>query len=270
MAASSEAPDSSAAWAIGAAYEPYVGRWSRLVAARFLSWLPAPPASSWLDAGCGTGALTETILRSASPRSAIGLDRSEQFVAFAREHVRDPKVRFETGDMQALPFASATFDAVVSGLALNFVPDQERAARELVRVAHRGGIVGVYLWDYAGKMQFMRYFWDAAATLDPSAASLDEGRRFPICQPEPLALLFQTAGLHAVTVTAIDIDTVFRDFDDYWTPFLGAQGPAPAYTMSLDKKARAALRERLRATLPTAADGSIPLVARAWAVRGEA
>jgi hypothetical protein len=128
--------------------------------------------------------------------------------------------------------------------------------------------VAVYVWDYVGEMQFMRYFWEAAAALDEAARALDEGVRFPLCRPEPLAALFQAAGLRDVAVRAIDIPTVFRNFDDYWQPFLGGQGPAPGYTLALSAAARAALREQLRVSLPTVADGSIHLLARAWAVRG--
>ena len=76
------------------------------------------------------------------------------------------------------------------------------------------------------------------------------------------------AALAAVETRAIEVPTVFRDFDDYWTPFLGGQGPAPGYAMSLDEGRRAALRERLRGALSAGPDGAIRLVARAWAVRG--
>jgi hypothetical protein len=104
--------------------------------------------------------------------------------------------------------------------------------------------------------------------LDPAAAELDEGRRFGVCRPEPLARLFRDAGLVEVAGRPIEVPTRFRDFDDYWTPFLGGQGPAPGYALALDEERRAALPEALRARLPVAADGSIPLVARAWAVAG--
>jgi hypothetical protein len=139
---------------------------------------------------------------------------------------------------------------------------------EMARVTQAGGVVAVYVWDYAGKMQLMRHFWNAATTLDPAAFNLDEGWRFPICQPKPLKELFQAAALRDVEVRAIDIPTDFKNFDDYWLPFLGGQGPAPSYAMSLSEENKGALRERLRTNLPTALDGSIPLVARAWAVRG--
>jgi SAM-dependent methyltransferase len=189
-------------------------------------------------------------------------------VAFARERIRDERAQFEVGDAQALPVETGTYDAVVSGLVLNFVPQPRQAVAEMARAAKPKSVVAAYVWDYAGKMQMMRHFWNAAAALDPAARDLDEGRRFPICQPEPLRELFQNAGLREVEVRPIDIAADFRDFDDYWSPFLGGQGPAPGYAMSLSDERRAALRERIRAGLPFALDGSIPLVARAWAVRG--
>ncbi len=263
-----EQPQRKDTWASGAAYEPYVGRWSRLVAHEFLAWLAIPQGARWLDIGCGTGALSQTILDVASPREITGIDPSEGYIAFARQQVRDHRVSFRLADAQALPEASASYDAVVTGLVLNFVPQPSRAVAEMQRVSRVGGTVAAYVWDYAGQMQLMRYFWDAAVALDPAASNLDEGQRFPICQPEPLVKLFRTAGLREVEVRMIDIPTVFRDFDDFWSPFLGGQAPAPGYTMSRSEEQRSALRERIRATLPIAADGSIQLIARAWAVRG--
>jgi hypothetical protein len=119
-------------------------------------------------------------------------------------------------------------------------------------------------------MQPIRLFWDAAVAVDPSAVDQDEGRRFPICQPDRLAELFAAAGLTEVHGTTVTVATRFRDFDDYWTPFLGGQGPAPGYCAGLSDEARERLRNQLRATLPRARDGSIRLSARAWAVRGQA
>lgn len=255
-------------WANGDVYESYVGRWSRLVAPVFLDWLAVSPDSHWLDVGCGTGALSQTILAHSAPRTVKGIDRSEGFVAFARERVRDGRASFGSADAQTLPEETNSYDCAISGLMLNFLPQPERAVAEMTRVVRPGGVVAAYVWDYAGKMQLMRHFWNAAAALDPAAYELDEGRRSPMCQPEPLRRLFEAAGLKSVEVRAIDIDTDFKNFDDYWIPFTGGQGPAPSYAMSLTEERRAVLRERLRASLPFALDGSIPLVARAWAVRG--
>ncbi len=255
-------------WQVGAAYEPYVGRWSRVVAREFLAWLGVPPGRRWLDLGCGTGALTEVILRDADPATVEGLDPSEGYLAVAGERVTDQRVTFRLGEASTLPFPPANFDVAVAGLVLNFLPDRPRALAELCRVVRPGGLVAGYVWDYAEKMQLMRYFWDAAVELDPAAVDLDQGRRFAICQPAPLAALFTEAGLNSVDVRPIDIPTRFKDFDDYWMPFLGGQFPAPAYVMSLSDHRRSELRDRLRQKLPIAADGTIELVARAWAVRG--
>ncbi|HEU0199215.1 MAG TPA: methyltransferase domain-containing protein [Burkholderiaceae bacterium] len=255
-------------WASGAPYEAYVGRWSRRVATQFLHWLMPAPERVWLDVGCGTGALTQTILAAAAPGEVQGIDPSEGFVAHARAQVRDPRAAFLVGDAQALPFEPERFDFVVAGLVLNFIPQPARAVAEMARVARAGGTVACYVWDYAGKMQLMRHFWNAVVALEPAAADLDEGRRFPLCAADALQSLFEQAALDDVAVCAIDIDTHFNDFDDYWSPFLGGQGPAPAYARALSEEKRAALRERIRAGLPFALDGSIPLAARAWAVRG--
>jgi SAM-dependent methyltransferase len=255
-------------WAVGEGYERYVGRWSRLVAPEFLRGLGIPGGRNWLDVGCGTGALTQAILDAASPARVVGVDPSEGFVAHARAHVTDKRADFRKGDAQALPVGDAEFDATVSGLVLNFIPDQTKAVAEMRRTTLPGGTVAAYVWDYAGEMQLMRHFWDAAIALKPAARELEESMRFPGCRPEPLIALFSAAGLRDVAVKAIDVPTVFKDFDDYWSPFLGGQGPAPGYCMSLSEPDRVALRDRIRAGLPVAPDGSISLIARAWAVRG--
>ena len=255
-------------WAAGDAYEPYIGRWSRLVAADFLAWLAPAAGGRWLDVGCGTGALGAAALAAADPAALVGVDPSAGFLAHARTRLDDRRARFVVADARRLPLADASFDAVVSGLVLNFVPDPAAAATEMARVARPGGRVAAYVWDYAEGMELIRRFWDAAADLDPAAAALDEGRRFPLCRPEPLAALFGDAGLDRVTVRPVQVPTVFAGFDDYWTPFLGGTGTAPAYVSSLSDDHRAALRGLLRARLPTADDGSIHLTARAWAVRG--
>jgi SAM-dependent methyltransferase len=238
------------------------------VSQEFLTWLGVTPGSRWVDVGCGTGALSLNILEAAAPQAVHGIDSSAGFIAYVQQQIQDQRATFMVGDAQVLPADDATFDAAVSGLVLNFVADPGLAVQEMARVTRLGGTVAVYVWDYAGEMQMMSYFWEAAAALDPAARDLVEGLRFPLCNPTALESVFRTAGLVSVTTRAIDVQTIFRDFDDYWSPFLGGQGPAPSYTMSLDEEHRAELRDRIRSSLPVAADGSIHLIARAWAVRG--
>ncbi len=255
-------------WSQGDLYETYVGRWSRAVAREFLRWLNVRPGKRWLDVGCGSGALTQTILDAAAPAAVVGIDRSAGYIESARSRVNDPRVSFRVGDAEQLEAERGEFDAVVSGLVLNFVAHPERMLTEMARASRIFGVVAVYVWDYQGEMQLMRHFWDAAVELDPAACELDEGVRFPITEPRRLWNLMLDAGLNDVTTHEIVVPTHFRDFDDYWTPFLSGQGPAPGYAKALSPERRAALRERLAERLPTDPDGSIRLTARAWAVRG--
>jgi trans-aconitate methyltransferase len=254
-------------WESGDPYEQYVGRWSRRVAPRFLSWLAIPAGRRWLDVGCGTGALSAAILDHCAPASLTAIEPSEGFLATARRHLAARAVLHQAGAAR-IPLDAAAVDVVVSGLVLNFVPDQPAALAEMARVTEPGGTIAAYVWDYAGGMELIRLFWDAAVALDPAAARMDEGPRFPLCRPDALAQLLAGAGLGRVEVTAIDVPTPFASFEDYWLPFLGGQGPAPAYAMALDEVARARLRDHLRQRVPAAADGSIRLTARAWAARG--
>jgi len=253
-------------WERGSAYEQYVGRWSRQVAPLFLSWLNIPPGQRWLDVGCGTGALSATVIDRCAPVSVAGVEPSEGVLRTATENLSGRAALYH-GSATAIPLGDASVDVVVSGLVLNFVPDAPAAVREMTRVSSKEGTIAAYVWDYAGKMEPLRFFWDAARELDPDAVKLDEGVRFPLCSPGALQALFASANLKGVEGRAIEISKPFTNFDDYWQPFLGGQGPAPAYVMSLSDAARIALRDRLRERLPAAADGTISLTARAWAIR---
>jgi SAM-dependent methyltransferase len=256
------------AWATGEAYERYMGRWSRLIAAQFLDWLAAPAGAAWLDLGCGTGALTQTILARSSPRSIVAIDQSADFVAHARAATSDEQVRmrFDVADARKLPLPDASVDVAASALVLNFVPDRVAALRELTRVVRPGGLLSFYVWDYpGGGMGFMNAFWKAAIALDPNAAELGEGRRFPFCTLEGLTALCAEAGLPPATVAPIEIETRFSSFEDLWLPFTLGAGPAPGYCVSLPEEKRAALKERLKRDV--GGDGPVSFTARAWAVK---
>jgi SAM-dependent methyltransferase len=256
------------AWSAGDGYDRYMGRWSRLIAPRFVDWLAVPEDRQWLEVGCGTGALSATILSRCQPRLLIAVDPSEGFLAQARTNISDGRAVFRVGDAQSLTLGAATQDVVVSGLVLNFVPDRPKALSEMKRVARPGARIAWYVWDYpGGGITFMRAFWAAATALDPGAAELTEDRRFPFCTPDGLTALAREAGLTAVESTAIEAETAFASFQDYWDPFTLGAGPAPGYCASLDPEARQRLREKLEASLPRRPDGSIRLRARAWGVK---
>jgi len=255
-------------WAVGAAYEAFMGRWSRSVARSFVAWLDVPPRAHWLDVGCGTGALTAAICESKKPASVLGCDPSGPLVEYASTTLPDKAVSFEIAEASHLPKRDGGFDAVVSGLVLNFTPEPRRAIDAMRARLAETGWVAAYVWDYGVGMQLLRYFWSAAVALDPEVSALDEAQRFGAWDDARLLSLFRDAELARVETRELEIDTHFRDFDDYWLPLLGRTGPAPSYVASLPPARQEELRERLRRELPAAADGRIRLRARAWAVRG--
>jgi len=256
-------------WSSGEQYEKFMGRWSNLVAEKFLDWLAVPPRSSWLDVGCGTGALTKLILQTCQPKKIISIDLSSEFIFHAKQSTTDPVVSFQVGKAEVLELETNSVDAVVSGIMLNFVPKPEAAVAEMIRVAKPGGTIGIFLWDYADGMQMLRYFWDAVVELNSKAKELDEGLRFPICREGQLEALVKQAGLKNVEVLPLVIKTEFKNFDDYWIPFLGNVGPAPSYVMSFGENERQELKNKLLETLPLEKDGTISLMARAWALKGK-
>jgi ubiquinone/menaquinone biosynthesis C-methylase UbiE len=254
-------------WTSGADYDRWMGRWSRLLAHEFLSWLKLPAGLRWIDVCCGSGVITEAIVERNAPGGVVGVDSSSAQVSFARRHRAHPDVTFEVADAMALPFADSTFDVAVCGLGLNFIPSPERALDEFRRVTRPGGTIAVYVWDYAHGATFLREFWDAAVAVDGEAAGYDQAQRFTICTEEGLRSLFEQANLKDLSQHALDIVTHFAGFADYWDPLLTGQGSAPNYLATRAEQIQTDIRERLRKKLPTNADGAIHLPARAWAIR---
>lgn len=271
------------AWIAGEAYEQYMGRWSRQLASPFVRSLAEPAGRRWLDVGCGTGALCAAIVEFGEPAAVTGVEPSAGFLATARARL-PAHVDLHGGMADRIPLRDGAVDITVSGLMLNFAPDVPAALREMARVTAPGGRVAAYVWDYEGTMDLIRLYWDAAVEVDPASAQLDEGRRFALCRRPALAAAFTEAGLAQVGVSALEMAMPFADFDDYWRPFLGGQGPAPAHAMSLDEAARGQLRERIRRRIAqrqaggapgkrrsaqaTQADAPFTLAARAWVAQG--
>lgn len=256
------------AWESGDPYEYFMGRWSSLVARSFIDWPTPSSGLKWLDVGCGSGVLSEAVIKSHKPAELIAIDQSESFVNTAQKRLGS-LARCRFGNALALPLEDSSVDVAVSGLVLNFISEPGDALTEMRRVTATGGTVAVYVWDYAGKMDFLNCFWDIAVELDPKALNLHEGKRFSDSNADVLAELFEKAGFVEAVVNPIEIDTHFRDFDDYWKPFLGGQGPAPTYVLSLNESEKSKLKDALYERLPIQTDGSIPMLALAWAAKGQ-
>jgi SAM-dependent methyltransferase/uncharacterized protein YndB with AHSA1/START domain len=251
------------------AYERFMGRWSRLVAPQLVDFAEAPEEGRVLDVGSGTGSLAFA-LAERKPRSrVVGIDPSDEYVAYANRRNRFPdRVRFEAGEAQQLRFADASFDAGLSLLVFNFIPDPRKALREVRRVTVPGGRISAAVWDYGDGMRMLRAFWDGAVSADPGAGKLDE-KHMRLCRAGELSALWRQGGLEDVHEQALGITMRFESFADYWDPFLLGQGPAGAYARGLPPEKLQALRSEVRRRVsPSAEDMPFALPARVWAVRG--
>ena len=255
-------------WQSGDPYDFFMGRWSSIVATSFTDWLSPSPGLTWLDIGCGSGALSEAVINRHRPVHITAIDQSEGFVNTAQKRLGN-RADCKVGNALSLPLEDSSVEVTISGLVLNFIPEPEKALAEMRRVTMTGGTIAVYVWDYAGKMDFLKYFWDIAVELNPKAATLHESTRFSESNKDSLKSLFDHAGILNTVTAPIEIKTNFRDFNDYWNPFLGGQGPAPSYVKSLNRTERNKLRDLLHERLPFQVDGSIPMGARAWAAMGQ-
>jgi ubiquinone/menaquinone biosynthesis C-methylase UbiE len=254
-------------FAVSAAYERFMGRWSRLLAPVYISFAGVTKAGRVLDVGAGTGSLASALVQ-AGVKEVAGVDPSEGFVAYARQNAGAGPARFEVGDAQALEFDDASFDRTMSMLVMNFVPDHDRAIAEMRRVTRPGGGVSACVWDYGEGMQMLRFFWDEAVALDSAADGKDE-RHMKLCRQGQLGEAWRRAGLIDVQEQALVIEQSYSSFADYWEPFLKGAGPAGAYAVSLPEDRRGQLESRLRRRLLGGrGDRPFSLTARAWAVRG--
>lgn len=244
-------------------YEQFMGRWSRRLAPKFVEFAQVVRGDLVLDVGSGTGALSLAVSAIASAQ-VTGVERSADYVRYAKEHAENERVRFEVGDASALPFSDSTFDRTLSMLVLNFVSDPAVALDQMIRVTRPGGVVAAAVWDYGDGMEMLHAFWDEAVALAPAAASRDE-RHMPLCTRDALAELWRDHRLRDVDDQPLTIDMEFSSFDDYWQPFLNAQGPAGVYVASLAESDRHALQSRLRNRF---GNRGFTLRGRAWAVRG--
>lgn len=248
----------------GAAYEQFMGRWTRAAGTIFLDWVAPPGGLRWLDIGCGTGAFTELVLETCSPAGLMAVDPSAAQIEIARSKPVAQRADFRVADAQSLPFADGSFDVVASALVINFIPDRPRALAEMRRVGHSGGVIAGYVWDFAAEHSANSPIRCGLGRIGiglPAVPGTEASRL------EALSALFATAGLEDIATRTIDVTMSFPNFDEYWRTQTPAYNPAGKAVASLSRADREKLMDVVRTLLPTAPDGSVSHTARANAVK---
>ncbi len=248
----------------GAAYDRFMGVWSRLAGQEVLDWVAPQPGLRWLDVGCGNGAFSQLIAEQCEPLSLVGIDPSDAQLIFARQHPLLQSAEFVNADAMALPFAEAAFDLAVMPLVIFFVPEPAKGVAEMARVVAPGGTVAAYAWDMEGGGFPYR---DVTETLSAIGRSTPMPPSPEASRLEALRELWATAGLMDIQTRVISVERTFTDFDDFWSTLLG--GPSAGQALAaMNEEERSGFRELLRARLQPAGSGPITLPARAHAIRG--
>ena len=254
----------------GAAYELFLGRWTKRLAAPLIDFAEFSSTGDLLDVGTGTGSLAFAMASRWPERRILGIDIAKPYIAHAQSQAVGASPGFQLGDCTRLCYQDKSFAGVAAQLVLNFVPEPLGAVGEMRRVAKSDGVVVAAVWDFRGGLVYQRLFWDTAAGIDPQAG-IARDRLFstPLALPDGLPILFEQAGLNRIQRSSITIRMDYANFEDYWRPLLGGQGPVGTYVAKLSPKLRGRIEEAVRrAYCSGAPDGERSLTATAWAVRG--
>lgn len=256
----------------GAAYEVFLGRWTARLAEAMLDAVPIADSGALLDVGCGTGSLALAMTRRWPNREVVGVDIAPPYISYAQVREGSGQLVFDVADACKLPYPDATYAASAAQLVLNFVSDPEKALREMRRVTRPGGTVIASVWDFRGGLVYQRLFWDTVVSLDPAAERVRD-RLFaaPLALPDGLPKLFSRSGFAGATQASITVRMDYADFDDYWQPLCGGQGPVGTYVAGVTGDLRARAEKAVkRAYCSGAPDGPRSLTATAWVAWGRA
>jgi SAM-dependent methyltransferase len=232
-------------WTDPDAYEAFMGRWSEHLASPFLTRVGITPGGRVLDVACGTGVLSKALAEAGA--SVIGVDASEGYLEGARRRPH-PNIAYEVGDIRHMRFDDGSFDAAVSTLALDVLPEIEQVVGEMKRVTRPGGVVASAVHQFFGGMPAFDLVIHTGAVLDASFTrlrSMRAGRQ--LFWPNGQAELWRKMGLTDVTEVPVVVDCEYPSFADYWATFTGGPGSVTGPLMALSDDVRSAIERHARA-----------------------
>jgi ubiquinone/menaquinone biosynthesis C-methylase UbiE len=257
-------PEAATRFDDSAAYERFMGRWSRAVGTVFLEWVAPPAGARWLDIGCGTGVFTRLVLDSCSPAAVSAVDPSNAQIEFASRQPFATQAHFQVADAQALPFSDSTFDVVVAALAINFIPDRLRALFEMRRVVRPRGLIAGYVWDFAAERSPS---WPLRRGMRQVGVNVPHVPGARDSTLHGLQSLFECAELEEIASRSFEVTVPFLDFNQFWRAQTPSDSPLTKIVAAMSEKRRAQLIEAVRTELTISENGWIEYAARANAIR---
>jgi ubiquinone/menaquinone biosynthesis C-methylase UbiE len=227
------------------AYDQWVGRWSRLFVPAVLAAGDLRPGLRVLDVSTGTGEASLAIIpRIGSSGLLVGVDIAAAMLQAARGRLTKSAFLPVAADGQALPFADASFDAVVCQLGLQFFPDPGRGLMEFRRVLRDGGRVGICVISTPDQAPMWGILADVLGRAMPGQRDVTQ-LSFALADSRRLEHLLTGAGFRDVHIERQSREGAFDSLDDYWAPIEAGTGLIPQVYLSLPESQRRAVRDEV-------------------------
>jgi ubiquinone/menaquinone biosynthesis C-methylase UbiE len=241
--------DAAGREANAAAYEGWVGRWSRLFGPTVLAAAEVATGQQILDVSTGTGEAASMMLPIVGGSGlVVGVDIAPAMLRSARLRLGKASFCSVAADGQALPFRNESFDAVACQLSLQFYPDPQRGLIEFKRVLRPGCCAAVCVISSPDRAPMWGVLGDVLSRFVPEKRELLH-LSFALADTTRLQSLFADAGFRETRVERIQRDGAVESFDEYWNPIEAGMGSMPQVYLDLSEEERLLVREEVRARL---------------------
>ncbi|MDK2742482.1 MAG: class I SAM-dependent methyltransferase [Nitrospira sp.] len=215
-----------------------------------------------LDLGSGTGYPALLAAQTVGTSGSVaGVDLAEQMLEAAGRKAASLKlsnVTFSTGDITALPFEAASFDAVITRFCLMFLPEIPKAVAEIARVLKSNTWVAAAVWSDPGKNPYLKIPMDVVKQFidlpppDPAAPGI-----FRLAKPGELAGMLQQAGFTEVSEQEFLGDVRFATADEYFSSLMDIAAPIQNLWAKLSPGQQGEAKQRIVETAERYRNGSV-------------